>query len=143
MQYRPRPTAFPEARRVCYLAIVRFMSAVFSEARPLNTLADVMRINGNGGDAQQKLDRELVAAWLNFASGGFDLTELVDTDGNGTADTPFATVMANAEAVRLNPAGSSAAGPARHPREDQRLVTSVPRGGVRDYAPWLPDPPAQ
>ena len=110
-QYRPRPTAFPEARRVCYLAIVRFMSTVFSEARPLNTVADafdVMRIDGNGGDAQQKLDRELVAAWLNFANGAFDLTELVDTDGNGTADTPFATVLANAEAVRLNPAATAA-----------------------------------
>ena len=110
-QYRPRPTAFPEARRLCYLAITRFMSTVFSEARALNTVEqafDVMRINGNGGDAQQKLDRELLAAWLNFANGAFDLTELVDTDGNGTADTQFATVMANAEAVRLNPAATSA-----------------------------------
>ena len=77
-QYRPRPTAFTEARRLCYLAITRFMSTVFSEARALNTVAqafDVMRINGNGGDSLQKLDRELLAAWLNFANGAFDLTE--------------------------------------------------------------------
>ena len=110
-QYRPRPTAFSEARRLCYLAITRFMSTVFSEARALNTVAeafDVMRIDQNDGDALQKLDRELLAAWLNFANGAFDLTELVDTDGNGVADTPFATVMATAEAVRLNPASTSA-----------------------------------
>jgi hypothetical protein len=105
-QYRPRPTAFPEARRLCYLAIAGFMSTVFSEHRLLNTVAqafDVMRVNQNGGDATQKLDRELLAAWLNFANGAFDLTELVDTDGNGVADTPFATVMATAEAVRIGP----------------------------------------
>ena len=110
-QYRPRPTAFSEARRLCYLAITRFMSTVFSEARALNTVAqafDVMMIDQNDGDALQKLDRELLAAWLNFANGAFDLTELVDTDGNGVADTPFATVMATAEAVRLNPASTSA-----------------------------------
>ena len=110
-QYRPRPTAFSEARRLCYLAITRFMSTVFSEARALDTVAeafDVMRINGNGGDSLQKLDRELLAAWLNFANGAFDLTELVDTDGNGVVDTQFASVMATAEAVRLNPASTSA-----------------------------------
>ena len=105
-QYRPRPTAFTEARRLCYLAITSFMSTVFSEVRPLNTVAqafDVMNVSNNGGSETQKLDRELLAAWLNFANGAFDLTELVDTDGNGSPDTAFATVMANAEAVRIGP----------------------------------------
>jgi M6 family metalloprotease-like protein len=104
-QYRPRPTAFPEARRQCYLAIVRFLSNVFSEARALNTLAqafDVMRIDQNGGDELQQLDRQLLAAWLNFANGAFDLDEVVD---NGST---FAVVMATAEAVRLNPASTEA-----------------------------------
>ena len=110
-QYRPRPTAFTETRRECYLAITRFMSTVFSEARALSTVAqafDVMAVDQNGGSATQKLDRELLAAWLNFANGALDLTELVDTDGNGVADTAFATVMATAEAVRLNPASTEA-----------------------------------
>ena len=62
-----------------------------------------MNISGNGGSATQKLDRELLAAWLNFANGAFDLTELVDTDGNGTADTAFSAVMATAESVRIGP----------------------------------------
>ena len=60
---------------------------------------DVLKVNNNSGSETQKLERELLAAWLNFANGAFDLTELVDTDGDRTADTPFATVLANAEAV--------------------------------------------
>ena len=106
-QYRPRPTALPEAQRLCYLAIVRFMSTVFSEDRALNTVADafdVMTLAGNGGDAEQMLDRELLVAWLNFANGAYDLTEVVDT---GSGSDTFANVMAMAESVRLNPASTS------------------------------------
>ena len=105
-QYRPRPTALPEARRLCYLAITRFMSTVFSEARSLNDVAQafgVMTLAGNGGSELEKLDRELLTAWLNFANGAYDLTETVRI-GN-TSDT-FANVLATAEAVRLNPAAT-------------------------------------
>jgi M6 family metalloprotease-like protein len=106
-QYRPRPTALPEQRRLCYLEIVRFMSTVFSEQRLLNTVGqafDVMAMNGNGGSELEKLDRELLVAWLNFANGAYDLTETVRI-GNVT-DT-FANVVATAESVRLNPASTS------------------------------------
>ena len=109
-QYRPRPTAFSEERRQCYLAIVRFVSAVFSELRLLDTVAqafDVMAVNQNTGSATEKLDRELLAAWLNFANGAFDLGELVDTDGDGVADTAFATVLATAESVRIGPSSEA------------------------------------
>ena len=94
-QYRPRPTAFSEARRQCYLAIAGFMSGVFGNTRPLNTVAqafDILKVNENEGSETQKLERELLAAWLNFANGAFDLTELLDTNGDGTPDTAFATV---------------------------------------------------
>jgi subtilisin family serine protease len=110
-QYRPRPTAFSEAQRLCYLAIVGFMSKVFDEVRDASTVPhafDVLAVNANAGIAAQQLDRQLLAAWLNFANGAFDLNELVDTDGVGGADTMFGTVMANAEAVRLNPASTEA-----------------------------------
>jgi serine protease len=105
-QYRPRPTAFSEARRTCYLAIARFMSAVFDESRNASTVPlafDVLDVGGNGGEAFQKLDRELLAAWLNFANGAFDLGELVDTNGDSVPDTTFGAMMAAAEAVRNNP----------------------------------------
>jgi hypothetical protein len=99
-QYRPRPTALPEARRLCYLQIVGFMSTVFDEARDASTVAhafDVLSLAGNGGSEHQKLDRELLTAWLNFANGGIEYGQLFD-------GVPFSTVLATAEAVRLNPA---------------------------------------
>jgi subtilisin family serine protease len=109
-QYRPRPTALPEPQRLCYLAIVGFMSTVFDEVRDAGTAAqafDVMHLAGNGGSETQKLDRALLAGWLNFANGAYDLGELVDTDGDGTADTAFSAVMAAAEAVRTNAASTT------------------------------------
>ena len=110
-QYRPRPTAFSEARRLCYLAIVRHVSIVFSEVRLLNTSAqafDVMSLAGNGGSELEMLDRALLTAWLNFANGAFGYDELVDTDGVGGPDTAFSAVMVAAEAVRVNPASTEA-----------------------------------
>jgi serine protease len=110
-QYRPRPTAFTEARRQCYLDIAGFMSAVFDEVRNASTVAqafDVLAVNQNAGQASQQLDRQLLTAWLNFANGAFDLSELVDANGDGTPDTAFSAVMATAESVRLNPAATDA-----------------------------------
>ena len=109
-QYRPRPTAFSLERRLCYLAIVRHVSTVFSEERLLNTSAqafDVMTLAGNGGSELEKLDRALLTAWLNFANGAFGYDELVDTGGGGPG-TAFSAVMAAAEAVRVNPASTEA-----------------------------------
>jgi len=112
-QYRPRPTSFSEAQRLCYLEIASFVSLVFSEVRDLSEPGaiakafDVLSVSQNGGSAIQQLDRQLLTAWLNFANGAFDLTELVDTDGNGVADTAFAAVMAAAEAVRLDPTATA------------------------------------
>jgi len=68
----------------------------------------VLAVNSNNGSARQLLDRQLLAAWLNFAHGSLTLTTMVDTDGVGGADTAFGTVMAQAEAARLNPATAPA-----------------------------------
>jgi len=103
-QYQPRPTAFTEARRLCYLKIVDFVSMVFHEQRSAQTVAnayDVLFIKQNGGSEQQKLDRQLLTGWLNFANGAFDYAELVDTNCDHVADTSFSTVMATAEAARI------------------------------------------
>ncbi len=67
---------------------------------------DVLFVGGSGGSAAQQLDRQLLTAWLNFANGAFDYAELVDTNGDKIVDTPFSLVMANAEAVRLNPSST-------------------------------------
>jgi len=71
------------------LGVVRHMSAAF---RTL-TMTDATRIL-----AAEGAPRELLAAWLNFASGAIGYTDAVDTDGDGLGDTPFAQVMAQAEA---------------------------------------------
>jgi hypothetical protein len=56
----------------------------------------------------EQLDRQLLTAWLNYANGGVELTELLDTDADGVADTTFAAVMATAEAVRLDSTSTTA-----------------------------------
>jgi hypothetical protein len=62
------------------------------------------------------LDAEILAGWLNFANGSIGWAQLIDTDKNRVPDTPFATVMANAEAVRNNP------GSTHRQLEDQRDI---------------------
>ena len=93
----------------CYLAMVNHVSAVFSEARDASTIAAawaVLNLPHNGGSELEQLDRELMVAWLNFASGAMGYTQLVDTNADGAADTPLNVVMQAAEAARLNPSSS-------------------------------------
>ena len=102
---------FTAARLDCYLAIVAFVSDVFNEVRDASTrpLAhDVIWLGGNGGDERQKLDRVLLVAWLNFANGGIEYDQPLDTTGDGVPDTTFAALMESAEAVRINPASTPA-----------------------------------
>ena len=60
-QYRPRPTAFTEARRQCYLAIAGFMSNVFNEVRNAGTVPaafDVLKVSQKTETAIEQLDRQ-------------------------------------------------------------------------------------
>jgi hypothetical protein len=110
-QYRPRPTAFTEKQRKCFLQIAGFMSLVFDEVNDASTVAkafDILYVGGNNGSAKQQLDRQLLTAWLNFANGAFNLGTLVDTNKDKIPDTAFATVISNAEAVRLNSSSTAA-----------------------------------
>ena len=102
-------TDFSEATLGCYLKVVDFASLVFSERRSIATIADahdVLFLKQN--QATEQLDRELLVAWLNFANGTFGYNELVDANADGVDETPFASAMAGAEAVRLNPAATTA-----------------------------------
>jgi hypothetical protein len=93
----------------CYLAIVRFMSEVYDEERPLSTHADARAaLHFGGPDMRRKLERKILTAWLNFANGAFDLGELVDADGDGSPDTAFGDVIEEAEDVRLDPTSTRA-----------------------------------
>ena len=112
-QYRPKnPNHFTDERLLCYLAIVNHMSDVFDEVRnPLGTRDDavnVLFVKQNKGSAEEIFDAQLLAAWLNFANGSYDLDTTVDTDGDGIADSTFEAAMAGAEAVRLDTTATKA-----------------------------------
>ncbi|WP_351233110.1 M36 family metallopeptidase [Streptomyces sp. NPDC002133] len=93
----------------CYLKIVEHSSAVFSELVDVSTqekAASTLFLTLL--NPKRAFDRQLLAAWLNFANGAFDADELVDTDGDLKADTPFLEAVQNAEKVRLDPDATSA-----------------------------------
>lgn len=95
----------------CYLRLVGFVSSVFDEQRSASTLQTARNIlagDNAATEARFRLDRQLLAAWLNFVSGSVGLQELIDTNGDRVGDTPFITIMQAAEVVRLNPAASAA-----------------------------------
>jgi hypothetical protein len=93
----------------CYLGITGHMSTVFDEERDASTIPAARAVLADSGpDMRDILDRQLLAAWLNFANGGVSYDEMVDTDGDGVPDTAFADAVAAAEAVRLDPGATRA-----------------------------------
>lgn len=108
--HRDGQTDFSDATLGCYLKVIDFASLVFSERRSIATIAaahDVLFMQSQGS-AQEQLDRQLLVAWLNFANGAFGYNELVDADGDGVDETPYASAMAGVESVRLDPAATTA-----------------------------------
>jgi subtilisin family serine protease len=94
----------------CYLTIINFVSQVFSEETSLASFADaldILKTNGSSSMAEI-LDRQLLAAWLNFANGSVAWDQLIDTDGDSVGDTPFSDVITDAEMVRLDPTSTTA-----------------------------------
>ena len=65
----------------------------------------MLRVNGTS-DMAELLDRQLLAALLNFANGSVAWDQLIDTDGDNVGDTEFSAVIAAAENVRANPAST-------------------------------------
>ena len=75
-------------------------------------------------------DQQLLAAWLNFANGAIEWNQLVDTNGDRTADTPFLTAMEAAErpAARPNHDANATGRDEEDRRElDELAVTSSSR----------------
>ena len=46
-----------------------------------------------------KAEGQLLAAWLNFAHGAANWSELIDTDNDGSDDTPFHDIVAEVETL--------------------------------------------
>jgi putative cell wall-binding protein len=85
-----------------YLDIAVHMSPVFGGAgapRPLADVYDVLDVlddAADAADAHDELDRQLLAAWLNFASGALRY------DDPAGDDETFGAVVSAAEALRLD-----------------------------------------
>ena len=96
----------------CYLDIANDISQVFDEARPMADFGDAAEVLTPPlpllSQRTDQLDRELLAGWLNFAHGAYQLDDLVDTNRDSQRDTEFWTVLQAAEAGRLNPASTNA-----------------------------------
>ena len=111
-QYRQRGGVdFDAATLTCYLEITAFVSNVYHERRDASTFQKAQAIlfdQGKSVAKRDQLDRDLLAAWLNFANGAVEWDELVDTFGSSAPDTVFRVAMQTAEAVRINPSSTPA-----------------------------------
>jgi len=107
----PKEKDLTEDELLCYLEIASFGSTIFDEVRgPLATLEDghaIFHKDESLMSEEEKLDKELLSAWLNFANGAFGFGELVvDTDHDHVPDLAFSDAVASAEVVRANPAST-------------------------------------
>ncbi|OGT28300.1 MAG: hypothetical protein A2Z17_07355 [Gammaproteobacteria bacterium RBG_16_66_13] len=90
-----------------YLGVINHASGLYSETVAASTLAEARAVlNPSGSSMRRKAQAHLLAAWLNFAHGSVGWDEQIDTDRNGTPDTPLHQVLAQAEAILLNPSAS-------------------------------------
>ena len=89
-----------------YLEIVNAVSSVFSETHAVNTMADVHAVlSPTGSDRRSAARAELMAAWLQFASGAVDWDATIQLNSGPVA---FLQLMSTAEAVINNPASTNA-----------------------------------
>lgn len=110
----------------CLLDVTGYMSNVFDEVRDASTVTAARAVLSTGGSrAIDLLDAQLLAAWLNFADGRVTLTDLVDTNDDDVPDTVFASLVSQAEAVRLNPSATRSELIA-----EQRRLDSFNRSGI-------------
>lgn len=89
----------------CYLDVAAYMSRVFNEQTAAATFGQAYDVldTSSTSEMDELFDEQLLAAWLNFANGAIEWNQLVDIDGDGTADTPFLTAIETAENLRIEP----------------------------------------
>jgi len=104
-------TDFDEDTLLRYLAITDFLSSDFNQVRDASTVAaalDVLLMQQEGDDTRERLDRELLTAWLNFANGAIEYHELLDIKADDDSDNTFAELVKQAELVRLDSSATRA-----------------------------------
>lgn len=89
-----------------YLEIVNAVSSVFSETTAVVTMADVHTVlSPTGSDRRARARAELMAGWLQFASGAVEWDATIQLQ-NGSVG--FLPLMFEAESVINNPASTNA-----------------------------------
>jgi len=97
------PNDFTTAKLSCFLQVVSFMSSVYEGLTPAQAYAILA---STSSEPRPLLSKQLLAAWLNFANGSYDLGTPVDTNGDNVNDSTFGAVLAAAEAVYNNPSAT-------------------------------------
>jgi hypothetical protein len=92
-------SATPEGALARPLGVVQHMSATFRN-QPTLTVEAATTILSDTATPQARWQRQVLTAWLNFASGAVAYAEPVDTNHDGVADTTFAAFMAAVETAR-------------------------------------------
>ncbi|MFD8560104.1 S8 family peptidase [Streptosporangium canum] len=87
-EFHKKPGKFTDKTLICYLSLSQNGSKVFPEATDSNSLAKAYKVL-KGKSARAALDRELLAAWLNWAHGVY----------NGSAKVHGTTTLKSAVAV--------------------------------------------
>ena len=98
----------------CYLRIVNHMSRVFGakpdqfwQVKDFAQMRDALNTKKTSKDTEI-MQRQLMAAWLNFANGSVKWFDLVDTNGDRMPDKQFGQLLRESEELRLNLAASRA-----------------------------------
>ncbi len=110
--YRDKRSALHTVdEKLCLLSVVRVLSAVFDEKVPLTTIPQAVSAlwPKQTKNAENQFDAHLLSLWLNVADGSIALSDPVDTDGDGTADSTVGAVIQAGEAERTaaNPSQSA------------------------------------
>lgn len=94
-------TKVDDRTKACHLLVADHMSSVLGDVVALATPEDAVAVlHPDVLSREAKLDRELLAAWINYASGA------IGSDADGWILPEFAEVVYEAERVRLDPSST-------------------------------------
>ena len=112
-EYRGLTSNLTTAQRSCLLSTARTLSTVFPERRALSSPTDAVAVLRPSAPVTPRatLDAELLAVWLDVATGSLPLAKPLDADGNGTTETTVGAFLVSAETTRNAASASSSALP--------------------------------
>lgn len=112
-EYRGLTDGLTSTQRACLLSTTRTLSTVFGETRALATTTDAAAVLRPAAPASARaaFDAQLLAVWLDVATGSIPLARPLDADGNGTKETTVGAFLLSAEATRNTVAATSPALP--------------------------------